>query len=141
MSGLFISCQISGSAGRLSAVIKDICQRIDERNFDVSRFSPDISKVMIVPVCWDASPDKRETKYINYKKGYAAVGLYIPEAEFISSDKEKQFLMAVGCIVRSVYIIDERCRKSRRASFDGAGMAAEILKRLGIDRDKLEKDL
>ena len=57
-------------------------------------------------------------KYINYKRKYADIRLPIPYDDFINSDYDTQYLMVVENIVESLKVIDDKCRKSKRAIFD-----------------------
>lgn len=47
----FISCEIWGTANKVSEIIKDICGKIDIDNFSINPFSDGIEKVCIVVNC------------------------------------------------------------------------------------------
>ena len=73
----FISCEIWGTANKVSEIIKDICGKIDIDNFSINPFSDGIENVCIVVNC---HPDEnlirgwgKPRKYINYPKRYADI--------------------------------------------------------------------
>lgn len=139
---LFISCEVDGRAAELGGIIREICQRIDEKDFDTSLYSKDIDSVGIIINCF---PEEmmlagwgKPRKYISYAKRFADIRLPLPYVDFRNADKDTKFLMVTDNIVKSVEVIGERCRKSRKAAFDSESMAEEILRRLGIDRKQLD---
>ena len=73
----FISCEIWGTANKVSEIITDICGKIDIDNFSINPFSDGIENVCIVVNC---HPDEnlirgwgKPRKYINYQKRYADI--------------------------------------------------------------------
>ena len=140
--GLFISSEIWRQANAVSEILRDICIKIDEKNFDISKYSSDITKVGIIVNCF---PDDmlivgwgKPRKYISYKKGSADIRLPIPYVEFQNADNDKKYLMAVKNIVESIEVIEERCSKSKRAEFDSQGMINDVLQRLKIEKEDLK---
>lgn len=140
-SGLFISAEIWGGAGVIPQIQKDICLKIDEKNFDISKYSDDITNVGIIVNCF---PDEmliagwgKPRKYISYKNGYADIRLPIPYVEFQQANLDKKYLMVVKNIIDSIAVIEERCTKSKRAKFNSGGMINEVLQRLKIKKEEL----
>jgi len=77
-------------------------------------------------------------KYISYQKGGADIRLPIRYEEFIGASKNKQYLMVVKNIVQSIQVIEERCRKSKRASFDSQNMIGDMLGKLELTPDGIK---
>ncbi|WP_294483303.1 Imm44 family immunity protein [uncultured Ruminococcus sp.] len=139
----FISSEAGGRAGNaLSGILRDICTKIDENNYDISRFSADIKSVCVVVCCFPddlrAAGFGKPRKLIKYKEGTADIRLPMPYVDFINADDDTKYLMAVRNITDSLKVICERCKKSRRASFDCDGMTDDLLARLGIPKEQLE---
>ena len=114
----FISCEIWGTAYKVSDIIKDICAKIDIDNFSMNPFSDSIEEVCIVVNC---HPDEnlirgwgKPRKYINYQKKYADIRLPIPYVEFISADYDHKYLMVLKNIVESIRVIGNKCKKSKK---------------------------
>ena len=138
----FISCEIWGSAHDVSKIIKEICDKIDEKNFTISEFSSGIDNVGIIVNCFPADMVKagwaKPRKYISYVKRYADIRLPLPYDEFCVSDYNKRFLMVVKNIVDSLNIIEEKCSKSKRANFNSNGITDKFLNKLGIDKSDIQ---
>lgn len=142
-NSLFISVEAGGRAiSAIERLLPVICQRIDEKNFDVSRFSEDMTDIGIIINCFPddlmAAGFGKPRIMLRYKEGSADIRLPMPYVDFINADDDTRSLMIVKNIVRSVEAIGERCRKSRRARFDSKGMAEEILALVGVERSALD---
>ena len=143
MSGsLFISCEIWREANNVSIILRDISKKIDEKNFDISQYSQNIESIGIIVNC---HPNEnivagwgKPRKYINYKRKYADIRLPIPYDDFINSDYDTQYLMVVENIVESLKVIDDKCRKSKRAIFDSESIINDLLHRLEISHESLK---
>ena len=141
--GLFISAEMWGQAGAIfNEILKDICLKIDEKNFDVSKYSKDITDVGIIV---NIFPDNmlmagwgKPRKYISYKNCSADIRLPIPYVEFKEADNNKKYLMVVKNIIDSIAVIEERCTNSKRAKFDSGSMIDEVLQRLEIEKEDLK---
>ena len=141
--GLFISSESGGRANAaLSGVLREVCRLVDEKNFDVARYSADITDIGIIVNCFPddlmAAGFGKPRIMLRYKQGSADIRLPMPYVDFINADEDTRFLMAVKNITESVAVIGERCAKSRRAKFDSEGMITEILRLTGIERGALE---
>ena len=135
--------EVSGAAyGILDPILKDICRKIDENNFDLTPYSADITNVGIIINCHEDSflavGFGKPRRLIRYSEHRADIRLLIPYNELIEADKKTRYLMAVKNITESIAVIGERCRKSKRAQFDSEGLTAFILARLGISTEELE---
>lgn len=108
----------------------------------MSIYSADIPDVGIIVNCfpddWLAKGFGKPRKYISYKHCYADIRLPLPYDEFMNSTPEKRYLMAVKNIIESIEVIEERCKKSKRASFNGKQMSSDILEKLEISWANLE---
>ena len=143
MSGsLFISCEIRREANNVSIILRDISKKIDEKNFDISQYSQNIESIGIIVNC---HPNEnivagwgKPRKYINYKRKYADIRLPIPYDDFINSDYDTQYLMVVENIVESLKVIDDKCRKSKRAIFDSKSIINDLIHRLEISHESLK---
>ncbi len=141
-NGLFISAEIYAAVdAALSPIIQDIHTKIDEKNFDVSKYSDTITDIGIIINCF---PDEyisagwgKPRKYISYQKGSADIRLPLPYVDFRNAEKKIQYLMAVKNIITSIEIIGERCAKSKRAQFNSDNMIADILHCLKIEKEEL----
>lgn len=138
----FLSSEIWIEANIINEIIKDICSKIDEKNFGISKYTNNLDSIAIIVNC---HPKKnivngwgKPRKYINYSKKYADIRLPIPFDEFVSSDYDKQYLMVVDNIIKSLKIIEEKCKKSKRAEFDSESIIKDILKRLEITMDRFD---
>lgn len=138
---LFISAEIYANAGQVSRILKEICEKIDESNFDVSKYSSDITYVGIIVNCF---PDDllikgwgKPRKYISYKNGSADIRLPVPYVEFMNADYDMKYLMIVKNIIDSIELIGKKCIKSKRAIFDSDSMIDDILLKLNIQKEKL----
>ena len=136
-----LSCEIWGTAFRVSEIIRDISAKVDEDNFKISQFSDNIESICIVVNC---HPDEnlirgwgKPRKYISYQKKYADIRLPIPYVEFVSSDYNHQYLMVVKNIVDSIRVIGEKCKKSKKAVFDSEGLIKTFLSKLEISYDSI----
>lgn len=142
MSKLFLSAELYAGADRVSEIIREICERLDEKHFDVSPYSETITHVGIIVNCFPehmmAAGWGKPRTLLRYQKGEADIRLPLPYVAFKNADAETQFRMVVKNILESVSVIGERCKKSRRAEFDSAGMNAEILRRLGLTAADLD---
>jgi hypothetical protein len=140
---LFISSEVHGNAAKIADILKDICLKIDEKNFDVSKYSDDITYIGIIVNCfpddWLLKGWGKPRKYICYKKGSADIRLPIPYIEFMNANYNLKYLIAVKNIIDSINVIGERCRKSKRASFDSEGMINDILFRLHIEKENINE--
>ena len=139
----FISSETGGRANNaLSRILRDICAKIDDNNYDISRFSADIKSVCVVVCCFPddlrAAGFGKPRKFIRYNEGTADIRLPMPYVDFINADDDTRYLMVVKNITDSLNVIGERCQKSKRASFDSDGMVADALARLGIPKERLE---
>lgn len=139
---LFLSCEIWREANNVSIILRDISKKIDEKNFDISRYSQNIESIGIIVNC---HPNEnivagwgKPRKYINYKKQYADIRLSIPYDDFINSDYDTQYLMVVENIVESLKVIGDKCRKSKRAIFDSESIINDLLHRLDISHESLK---
>lgn len=139
----FISCEIWGTANKVSEIIKDICGKIDIDNFSINPFSDGIENVCIVVNC---HPDEnlirgwgKPRKYINYQKRYADIRLPIPYVEFISADYDHQYLMVLKNIVESIRVIGNKCKKSKKATFDSEELVKVILLKMEISEESLDE--
>ncbi|MBR1663418.1 MAG: hypothetical protein IJ696_03725 [Ruminococcus sp.] len=142
MRPLFISMEAWAAAGGiLTPIIKDICHRIDEDNFDLSPYSAGITSVGIIINCFDdsllAAGWGKPRRLIRYNEQRADIRLPMPYNELIEADRHTRYLMTVKNITESIAVIGERCRKSKRARFDSEGMTAFILERLDITPKEL----
>ncbi len=138
---LFISCEIWGTAYSISAIIKDICQKIDMDEYEISPYSQGIDSVGIMVNCHPnenlAAGWGKPRTYISYKNRYADIRLPIPYVEFINADQETQYLMVVKNIVSSIEMIGDKCRKSKRVEFDSDAFIQDLLKKLQIGSESL----
>ncbi|MBR1529197.1 MAG: hypothetical protein IJ642_07835 [Oscillospiraceae bacterium] len=141
-NNLFISCEIHSKAEKISDILRKICNQIQEKNFDMTKYSSQITDVGIIVNCY---PDDyllagfgKPRKYISYQKGSADIRLPVPYIEFRNADEKTRYLMIVKNIVESVKVIQERCLKSKRAEFDGNLLISDILEKLEIDSSALE---
>ena len=132
----FITCEIWRTAYSVSDIIKDICVKIDENNYDIAPFSKGIDKIGVSVNCHRdeslALGWGKPRKYISYQKRCADIRLPLPYVEYINADYETQYLMVVKNIVDSIRIIGEKCRKSKRAEFDSDGLINDFLQRIGV---------
>ena len=138
----FISCEIWRSASKVSEIVRDICEKIDENSFEITPFSDGIDSIGIIVNChpegnmldgWG-----KPRKYISYKNRFADIRLPIPYFEFVSANYEDQYLMVVKNIVESIRVIGDKCSKSKRARFDSDGLVRKFLDKLGISEESLE---
>ena len=141
--GLFITSETGGRANNaLSPILRDIIAKIGENNYDISRFSADIKSVCVVVCCFPddlrAAGFGKPRKLIKYKEGIADIRLPLPYVNFINADDDTRYLMVVKNITDSLAVIDERCRKSKRAVFNSDGMTVDVLEKLGITLEQLE---
>ena len=139
---LFISWEIWGEANNVGIICKDICKRIDEEKYCISQYADNIESIGIVVNC---HPNNhmidgwgKPRKYINYKNKYADIRLPIPYDDFMNADYDKQYLMIVDNIIQSLRVVDEKCKKSKKARFDSASVIDDLLRRLGISYDAIE---
>ena len=139
---LFISCEIWREANNVHIILQDISQRIDEKNYSILQYADNIESIAIVVKC---HPNKhlidgwgKPRKYINYKKQYADVRLPIPYNDFINADYDTQYLMVVDNIIQSLRVIDDKCKRSKKAKFDSESIIEDLLKKLEISYDSLE---
>ena len=139
---LFISCEIWREANNVHIILQDISQRIDEKNYSILQYADNIESIAIVVNC---HPNKqlidgwgKPRKYINYKKQYADVRLPIPYNDFINADYDTQYLMVVDNIIQSLRVIDDKCKRSKKAKFDSESIIEDLLKKLEISYDSLE---
>lgn len=139
---LFISVEMWREAAAINKILKDICLKIDEKNFEVSNYSKDITDVGIIV---NIFPDDmliagwgKPRKYVSYKNGSADIRLPIPYNEFMEANDNKKYLIVVKNIIDSIAVIGERCTKSKRAKFDSGSMIDEILRRLEIEKEDLQ---
>ena len=63
----------------------------------------------------------------------------IPYVEFISADYDHQYLMVVKNIVESVRVIGNKCKKSKKATFDSEGLVKTILTKMEISEESLDE--
>ena len=143
MRQLFISMEVSNAAGGiLFPILKDIRQKIDGNNFDLSPYSTDITDVGIIINCFDenslAAGWGKPRRLVRYNEHRADIRLPMPYRELIEADKHTRYLMTVKNIAESIAAIGERCRKSKRAKFDSEGMTAFTLDKLGIFPEELD---
>ena len=138
----FISCEIWRTAYKVSEIIKDICAKIDIDNISMKPFSDSIEEVCIVVNC---HPDEnlirgwgKPRKYINYQKKYADIRLPIPYVEFVSADYDNQYLMVLKNIVESIRVIGDKCKKSKKATFDSEELVKTILTNMEISEESLD---
>ena len=142
-NSLFISAEAGGRAiSAIDRLLPLICKKMDEKNFDVSEYSDDMTDIGIIINCFPddlmaAGFGKPRIK-LRYADGTADIRLPMPYVDFINADDDVRLLMMVKNITESVKIIGERCRKSRRAGFDSEGMITEILSRMGINKEELD---
>ena len=138
----FLSCEIWRSASKVSEIVRDICEKIDENSFEIAPFSDGIDSIGIIVNChpegnmldgWG-----KPRKYISYKNRFADIRLPIPYFEFVSANYEDQYLMVVKNIVESIRVIGDKCSKSKRARFDSDGLVRKFLDKLGISEESLE---
>lgn len=142
MKSFFISAERGGTTGSIfDEIIKDICKKIDENNFEISKYSNNITNIGIIV---NIFPDEmliagwgKPRKYISYKNGSADIRLPVPYVEFKNADNNKKYLMIVKNIIDSIAAIEERCTKSKRAKFDSSSMINDILRTLEIEKDDL----
>lgn len=139
---LFISCEIWTEAKNVSKIFHDVCKRIDEKNYDISRYTENIESIGIIINCF---PNEllidgwgKPRKYISYKNKYADIRLPIPYDNFMNANYDKQYLMVVDNIIQSLRIIDEKCTKSKKAKFDSVAIIDDLLQRLEISYDDIE---
>lgn len=139
---LFISCEIWTEAKKVSEIIHHVCKKIDEKNYDISRYTDNIESIGIIINCY---PNElmvdgwgKPRKYISYKNNYADVRLPIPYYEFMNANYGKQYLMVVDNIIQSLRIIDEKCTKSKKAKFDSVAIIDDLLQRLELSYDDIE---
>lgn len=139
----FITCEVWNTAYSVSVIIKDICQKIDDNNYDISPFSKGIDNIGISVNCHRdeslALGWGKPRKYISYQKRYADIRLPLPYVEYINADYETQYLMVVKNIVDSIRVIGEKCRKSKHAEFDSEGLVNDFLQKIDIIPEKIEK--
>lgn len=138
----FLSCEIWRSASKVSEIVRDICEKIDENSFEIAPFSDGIDSIGIIVNChpegnmldgWG-----KPRKYISYKNRFADIRLPIPYFEFVSANYEDQYLMVVKNIVESIRVIGDKCSKSKCARFDSDGLVLKFLDKLGISEESLE---
>ena len=141
-SPLFISCEVWRTAYSISGIIKEICQKTDVNNYQISQYSQGIDSIGIIVNC---HPDEhlmagwgKPRTYISYKNRYADVRLPIPYVDYINADYDTKYLMVVKNIVVSIDRIGERCKKSKRASFDSDSFIRDFLQKLDISFDSLK---
>ncbi|MBO5561362.1 MAG: hypothetical protein J6A07_06880 [Firmicutes bacterium] len=138
----FISSEIYASAHAVSEIIRDICEKIDERNFTVSEFCEGIDDIGVIVNCFPKNMMEagwgKPRKYISYKNRSADIRLPIPYDDFIAADSDKKYLMVVKNIVVSLEVIEQRCNKSKRAAFDSKGMIKKFLDKLGVTVTELD---
>jgi len=138
----FITCEVWQTAYSVSDIIKDICIKIDENNYDIAPFSKGIDKIGISVNCHRdeslALGWGKPRKYISYQKKYADIRLPLPYVEYINADYETQYLMVVKNIVDSICVIGEKCRKSKRAEFDSDGLINDFLQKIDVLPEKIE---
>ena len=139
----FVTSETGGRAGKaVSDKVRDICVKLGADDYDISPYSQDIRSICIVVCCF---PDElravgfgKVRKLIKYQEGSADIRLPMPYADFVNADDEMRYLMVVKTITEAVAVIEERCKKSRRAVFDGKGMNEDILQKLEVDKEKLD---
>ena len=139
---LFISCEVWRDAYSISRIIKEICKKIDENNYQISQYSQGIDSIGIIVNC---HPDEnlvagwgKPRTYISYKNRYADVRLPVPYVDYINADYDTQYLMVVKNIIVSIDRIGEKCRKSKRATFDSDSFIRDFLQKLDISPDSLK---
>ena len=139
---LFISCEIWREANNVDIIRKDISKRIDEKNYCILQYADNIESIGIVINC---HPNNfmidgwgKPRKYINYKNKYADIRLPIPYDDFISADYDKQYLMVIDNIIQSLRVVEEKCKKSKKARFDSAAVIDDLLRRLEISYGDIE---
>ena len=49
---LFISCEIWTEAKNVSKIFHDVCKRIDDKNYDISRYTENIESIGIIINCF-----------------------------------------------------------------------------------------
>lgn len=139
---LFITCEVWHKAYSISIIIKDICQKIDMDNYDISQYSQGIDNVGISVNChrdeslvagWG-----KPRKYISYKKRYADIRLPLPYVEYINADHDTQYLMVVKNIVESIRVIGDKTRKSKRAEFNSDALIQDFLQKLDISPESIK---
>lgn len=139
---LFISAELHVSADAVSAIIREICEAIGAKEFELAPYSSDITDVGIIVNCFPpdymAAGWGKPRTYLSYQRGSADIRLPIPYQEFMGASKDKQYLMVMKNIVQSIQVIEERRRKSKRARFDGQRMIGDILEKLELTPADLE---
>lgn len=139
---LFISCEIHINANEVSSIIKRICDTIKEKEFDMKKYSKDLTDIGIIVNCFRDEDLEvgfgKVRKYINYQKGYADIRLPIPYNEFKNADDNTKYLMVVDNIVKSIQTIEEKCNKSKRAKFDSKKMISDILEKLNVTSEDIK---
>jgi len=141
----FISAEIWRDAGIVSDIERDICQKIDEDNYKITPFSKGIDSIGIIINCFPDNLLKagfgKPRKYISYKKKFADIRLPIPYDDFMSADYDRKYRMVVKNIIDSIRVIDEKCRESKRAEFNGEALIEDFLKKNNISADSLENTI
>ena len=139
---LFISCEVWRTAYSISTIIKEICQKIDMDNYELSPYSQGIDSIGIIVNC---HPDEnlaagwgKPRTYISYKNRYADIRLPMPYVEYLNANYDTQYLMVVKNIVASIEIIGDKCRKSKRAKFDSDAFVQDLLQKLDISSESLK---
>lgn len=142
MRAFFITSETSGFGFKASDYIKQICEKADTDNIDISKYSDSITSVCIVVNCFDdsmlAAGFGKPRKYICYKKGSADIRLPMPYVKFKDSDERTRYLMVLKNIIDSIEVIGQRCRKSKRAVFDSELFIKDFLEKLETDPKELE---
>lgn len=132
---LFLSCETS--TPRVADRLREIEEKLGK--FDVTPYSDTIYEIGIIVNCFDdalcAAGFGKPRILLRYAEGRADIRLPMPYVAFQNADEHTQYLMTVRNIVESVRAIDTRCKKSKRAKFDGDGMIAELLRRLELSPD------
>lgn len=135
----FLSSEIWTEASMVSNILREIKQKMD--GFDILLYVENIESIAIIVNCF---PDEmlrdgwgKPRKYISYQKKYADIRLPIPYDKFVKAAYETQYRMVVDNIIRSIRVIDKKCRKSKRAKCDSEGLTEELLQRLEMSQEQL----
>ena len=136
----FLSSEIWTEASMVSNILLENKQKMDV--FDVLPYVENIESIAIIVNCF---PDEmlrdgwgKPRKYISYQKKYADIRLPIPYDSFVHADYETEYRMVVDNIVQSIRVIDEKCRKSKRAKCDSEGLIEVLLQRLEMSQEQLQ---
>ena len=137
---LFLSCEIWTGASSVGNILREIKQRIGD--IDISPYVENIESIAIIVNCFPEEMLRdgwgKPRKYISYQNKSADIRLPIPYVSFVKADDETKYRMVVDNILQSLRVIDERCRKSKRAKCDSVGLIEELLQRLQVSHESLE---